>query len=210
MSTLGFRRWRVSTGGDLVGLGVPQVWEPGRQVAVCRGLEGAGFGNCAPFRVWPDHPVPAMRSRCGIWAHKAPIRPCLCGDPGSPTHGAVGVVRLWGRYVEHETGWRAQYAQVVALVDCTGRVRADHPAPRYPDLDTLYGEWAAGTDGWARGEPDVWCDPTLLNPGPITVLQFAVQAGAEVQRAARWAADAFRAEVLPRVQQHVDRATRHD
>lgn len=210
MSTVGFRRWRVSAAGELVGLGVPHVWTPGRQVARCRGLDGAGLGSCAPFRVWPAHPVPSLRSRCGIWAHKAPIRPCRCGDPASELHGVVGVVRLWGRYVEHETGWRAQYAELAALVDGAGRVSPDYAAPRYPDLDSMYGEWSTGEEGWASGEPDVWCDPTLAHPGPVTVLQYAAEIGAELQRAARVAADTLRTEVLPLVQQHLDRATRPD
>ncbi len=182
MSVIGFRRWRVSSAGDLVGLGVPHVWESGAQTAICRGLDGVGFGNCAPFRVWPGHQVPALRSRCGIWAHREPIRACQCGDPGSPAHGVVGAVRLWGRYVEHETGWRAEHARVVALVDFTGRVGPGYDAPRYPDLASMYGEWATGTAGWAAGEGAVWCDPDLAMPAAISFVQYAVQVGADLQR----------------------------
>jgi hypothetical protein len=186
MSVIGFRRWRVSSAGDLVGLGVPYVWESGAQTATCRGLDGVGFGNCAPFRVWPGHQVPSMRSRCGIWAHREPIQPCQCGDPGSPAHGVVGAVRLWGRYVEHENGWRAEHARVVALVDFTGRVDPRYEAPRYPDLLSLYGEWATGQPGretgWAPGEGQVWCDPDLAMPAAISFIQYAVQVGVDLQR----------------------------
>jgi hypothetical protein len=184
VSVIGFRRWRVSAAGELVGLGVPHVWESGAQTAVCRGLDGVGFGNCAPFRVWPGHQVPSLRSRCGIWAHRLPIRECRCGQPASPAHGVIGAVRLWGRYVEHETGWRAQHARAVALVDFTGRLDRGYDAPRYPDLASLYGEWApgAGSAGWAPGEASVWCDPDLAMPAAISFVQYAVQVGADLQR----------------------------
>jgi hypothetical protein len=182
MSIIGFRRWRVSAAGELVGLGVPHVWESAAQTAICRGLDGVGFGNCAPFRVWPGHPVPSLRSRCGIWAHRQPIRECQCGQPTAPAHGAVGAVRLWGRYVEHESGWRAERARVVALVDFTGRMGPGYDAPRYPDLASLYGEWAPDASGWAPGEATVWCDPDLALPAAISFLQYAVQVGTDLQR----------------------------
>jgi hypothetical protein len=186
VSTVGFRRWRVSAAGELVGLGVPHVWAAEQETAVCRGLDGVGFGNCAPFRVWSGHPAPTFRSRCGIWAHREPIRPCQCGEPASAAHGAVGAVRLWGRFVEHETGWRAQHARVVALVDFTGRMSPHrYAAPQYADLASMYGEWAPGIAGWARGEPAVWCHPDLALPAAVSFLQYAVQVGTEVQRTLR-------------------------
>ncbi len=182
MSTVGFRRWRVSATGELVGLRVPYVWPTSQQTAACRGLDGTGFGNCAPLRLRPGHRAPSLRSRCGIWAHRQPIRGCQCSDPTSAAHGVVGAVRLWGRYVEHETGWRAEHARVVALVDFTGRLGGGYDVPRYPDLASLYGEWATGELGWAPGESAVWCDPDLALPSAVTFLQYAAQFGTDVQR----------------------------
>ncbi len=200
MSTVGFRRWRVSASGELVGLRVPHVWAGCQQTAVCRGIDGIGFGNCAPLRVWPGHRAPSLRSRCGIWAHRQPIRECRCGDPGSAAHGVVGAVRLWGRYVEHETGWRAEYARAVALVDFTGRLDPSYDLPRYPDLASLYGEWAAGVEGWAPGESGVWCEPDLALPFAVTFLQYAAQFGAELQRSVQ--------RVYTEVRPLVDRLTK--
>jgi hypothetical protein len=94
----------------------------------------------------------------------------------------LGAVRLWGRYVEHETGWRAEHAQAVAVVDFTGRLDPGYDVPRYPDLASLYGEWAVGVDGWAPGEIGVWCEPDLALPFAVTFLQYAAQFGADLQR----------------------------
>ena len=210
VSAVGFRRWRVSAAGELVGLRVPHVWATGTQTAVCRGIDGIGFGNCAPLRVWPGHPVPSLRSRCGIWAHKRPIRECPCGDPASAAHGVVGAVRLWGRYVEHETGWRAEQAKAVALVDFTGRLNVAYDAPRYPDLPSLYGEWATGDDGWATGESGVWCDPDLAMPVAVTLLQHAVQLGTDLQRTVQRLYSAVEAEVRPVVERLMKPAAEED
>jgi len=200
VSTIGFRRWRVSASGELVALRVPHVWVSGPQTAVCRGIDGVGFGNCAPFRVWPGHPVPSLRSRCGIWAHKQPIRDCRCGDPASPAHGVVGTVRLWGRYIEHETGWRAQHARVTAVVDYTGRLSPSYDIPRYSDLVSLYGEWATDAAGWAPGEPEVWCEPDLGLPLAVSFLQYAVQVGTDLQRTMQRFYAAAEAELRPLVE----------
>ena len=199
MSTIGFRRWRVSGSGDLVGLAVRHVWTPGPQTAQCRGIDGLGFGNCAPARAWPGHESPSFRSRCGIWAHKQPVRECQCGHPGTAAHGAVGAVRMWGRFVEHETGWRAEHAQLVALVDYTGRVNPKYEAPRYPDLASLYGEWASDEEGWAPGEATVWCHPDPWLAGAAFVWPPPVRLRADLQQTVGRMAAAVRAEVKPLV-----------
>jgi hypothetical protein len=71
---------------------------------------------------------------------------------------------------------------VVALVDFTGRMSRDYDAPRYPDLASLYGEWAPGARGWAPGEPATWCDADLALPAAVSFVQYAVQVGTDLQR----------------------------
>lgn len=105
-----------------------------------------------------DHPVPSLHSQCGIWAHKQPIPDCDCPEPEDPRHGAVGVVRMWGRGVEHDDGWRAEHAELVALVDHSNRVRRDYWVPRYRTTAEMYAEWAPGHDGWAARHDPCWCD----------------------------------------------------
>jgi hypothetical protein len=106
----------------------------------------------------PDHPAPSLRSRCGIWAHKQPIPDCTCPDPTGPAHGAVGVVRMWGRGVEHDDGWRAQYAELVAIVDHSGRLTQDYGVPRYPTTADMWAEWAPDRHGWAARHDACWCE----------------------------------------------------
>lgn len=107
-----------------------------------------------------DHLTPSLQSKCGLWAHRQPIPDCACEDPGTRYHGAVGVVRMWGRAVEHTDGWRAEHAEVVALVDHSGSVRRDYGVPRYATTAAMYAEWAPDVHGWAARHDRIWCgDP---------------------------------------------------
>lgn len=192
MSVIAFRRWRVDC-ATLYGVGVPVSWPPGPQTAECHGCRPTGYMSMwGPSLSYtcsdalpPGHHAPSLHSRCGIWAHKQPIRPCQCPTPTAAVHGAVGAVRLWGRYVEHETGWRAQHAQLVALVDYNGYVAPSYDAPRYPDLESMYAEWAPDATGWAPGEPPGWCGwaglPRALQMA-FAAAQFRAYAYAEAAR----------------------------
>lgn len=155
MSVIAFRRWAVTGGGQLTGIAHRVPWPTAAPTtAGCRVFGGTRCSASAA----PGHQTPSLTSKCGVWAHKQPVRPCQCGQPTDRWHGAVGAVRLWGRFVEHEHGWRAQYARPVALVDFTGRVDPRYDAARYPDLGSLYSEWAPDLAGqWAPGEDDWWC-----------------------------------------------------
>jgi hypothetical protein len=185
VSVIAFRRWDVDATGRLLGVGYPVVWEPGPQTAQCHGtsryaftgMPGADAPTCSPFLA-AGHPTPSSHSRCGFWAHKLPIAPCAC-DTDHPAHGVVGAVRMWGRYVEHEYGWRAEHAEPVAVVDLTGRLAAAYPMPRYPDLASLYAEWAPAVEGRAPGEQPVWCPPFVTwSLPPIGTVYFRPAAGA--------------------------------
>lgn len=132
-----YRAWRVGAGGELSAVAVSATWSGAKLTAHC------AAGNRRRF-----HLPPNPDCRCGIYAWKRPI------DPGgttqwtsaAPEHVTVGVVRLWGRMCDGEkmTGYRAQHAQVVALVpDPAGQLDRDrYPQVRYyPDLLTMYGDW---------------------------------------------------------------------
>ncbi|HZD00664.1 MAG TPA: hypothetical protein VFA46_10890 [Actinomycetes bacterium] len=99
------------------------MWRPGRNVAECRWYE---YGPPS----WPEKGPPAE-------FHDAPQRECGCGFYGAVTPPAPkmwsywddagchllihfyvsGLMEAWGRVIEHETGIRAQYARVIALLD---------------------------------------------------------------------------------------------
>lgn len=114
-----WRVWRVLPYRELDGrrthrlcaigtYGTPKVWEPLRaSVAVCSGYAST---HAAP---WPRH-------QCGLWAlptleQAEEALTKWMGFPGFVSGWAIGRVSLWGRIVEHERGWRAQYAYPYAL-----------------------------------------------------------------------------------------------
>jgi hypothetical protein len=171
MSVYGFRRWRVGQEGELLPLTIrgAAAWSPGIQPpAECLCHRGFPYDLCngAPGTV---HRYPAMGSRCGYYLHRSPILPCFCPQAESGIlHGAVGVVRGWGRHVEHTDGWRVQHAEIVALVDLSGNLSsAYNTAARYPDMRTMYAEWAPGATTWATDEVD-WCQ----HLGPTSGMRY--------------------------------------
>ena len=117
---VGFRRWGCRAGGLYSGIFTAGCFVPSppRWLSVAR---------AAVPLPWPrDHDRVA---RCFVsWDHEAPDADCRCGyyayyalpeEPDLPAAEAVwGAVVAWGRVVECETGFRAQYARPVALLDC--------------------------------------------------------------------------------------------
>lgn len=90
---IGWRGWRLGV-GRLWSTGVhpPALYEPGVALrAVCRRSAG--------------HAAPAEGCRCGIYAVAEPgLIPAALGMV------AIGTVKLWGKVVPGEYGWRAEYA----------------------------------------------------------------------------------------------------
>ena len=56
-----------------------------------------------------QHPTPVAACTCGIYASST-LRTLVTSTPSMPAVSAVGTVALWGRVIEHERGWRAQFA----------------------------------------------------------------------------------------------------
>jgi hypothetical protein len=119
---LGWRSWRLLPFETLDGAqtfrlcacgtqGIPKLWQPRRAVeAVCSDFRA---GHEAP---WPDH-------ECGLYAYRERERAlehlqAFLGFEESRAGvagWALGYVSLWGRVIEHEDGWRAQYAYPFAI-----------------------------------------------------------------------------------------------
>lgn len=93
------REWRLTS------LYATQVWFPfERHRAICRPPCGVGLAHDSP---WPG-------CLCGIWALKDdPERTMTI--PLSDWPLVAGRVALWGRVVEHEKGWRGEFAYPVSL-----------------------------------------------------------------------------------------------
>lgn len=113
----GFRRWGCRKGGLYSGIFVAGrfVYNPALSMIAPRAMP----------QPWPkDHDRVA---KCfAMRGHEAPHRDCNCGiaayyslpeEPDLPAPDAVwGLVVAWGRIVECERGFRAQYARPVALL----------------------------------------------------------------------------------------------
>jgi hypothetical protein len=115
---VGFRRWGCRRGGLYSGIFVAGTFVP-----------NPALGMISPRmaqRPWPtDHDRPAKCFKLG--EHDAPARNCSCGysayyalpaAPDLPAPEAVwGAIVAWGRIVECETGFRAEHARPIALLD---------------------------------------------------------------------------------------------
>lgn len=109
----GWRVWLVTRKTDephrLASVVTQCVWPAG----------GKLIAHCMPCSVVSDsHPAPERACRCGIYAARGVE--ALRGYLGHP-HGcgmyprAIGLVALWGNVIEHEFGWRAQFAYPLKL-----------------------------------------------------------------------------------------------
>jgi hypothetical protein len=112
---VGYRRWCVGPDATLWPAGtipeagdVHRAWEPGPNVAWCP-LHG--------------HAAPDLACTCGLHAYAA---------PPEQVHGFVlGAIAAWGAVCLHPSGFRAEHAQVTALVEGLGSIDADAIAARY-------------------------------------------------------------------------------
>lgn len=89
--------------------GIPKVWQPRRAVeAVCSDFASK---HDAP---WPAHEcgIYAYRERAAAESHQAIFTET---NGGGAVGWAFGQVALWGRVVECERGWRAQFAYPYAV-----------------------------------------------------------------------------------------------
>jgi hypothetical protein len=115
---VGFRRWGCRRGGLYSGIFVAGRFIPNPALGM--------ISPRAAQRPWPtDHDRPAKCFALG--GHDAPFGACNCGyaayyalpaEPELPAPEAVwGAIVAWGRIVECETGFRAEYARPLALLD---------------------------------------------------------------------------------------------
>lgn len=115
-----WRKWWVDIDtGLLISLFKDTVWVPGEKMtATCLAQTG-------PVHITRRacSSSPQFECQCGIWG--VPARDDLprYGEgpgPRAPEHQShlivVGRVTLWGRVIEHDRGWRAQYAYPYELL----------------------------------------------------------------------------------------------
>lgn len=102
----GWRIWRVSPTGQLQSLFyTADAWVP---------LE-ASSANCA--RPKSTHKAPFETCACGVYALRSLTQLDVWKTAlSSSTHVVVGKVALWGKIIEHEHGFRSQFAYPAALL----------------------------------------------------------------------------------------------
>ena len=112
----GWRAWRVrytNEGRRLQALGQDHVWEPKKQIAAECAKSGSVsiFFGPPPFQERTcQHAAPAFNCECGIWAFKDLDRLVKAVEDRNNKIEVLGSVSLWGRVIETENGYRAQYA----------------------------------------------------------------------------------------------------
>jgi len=118
---VGYREWSLRRIGDpspeLFSLFHPTVWPSDRPLtATC--LRPLSW----PYRAGPGHrDVPDDSCECGIYAYLRPDFETLHGARGPKVRG---IVVGWGRYVLGSSGWRAQHARLLALLEHPGHPEA--------------------------------------------------------------------------------------
>ena len=108
---VGYRVWQW----DVIGLKSlnGEEWAPGRRLsALCR-VDARRFISGLPRFTHDSDKLPHPNCTCGVYAAKTVERLRQCGYN---RFGLFGEVYLWGAIVEHERGWRAQYAYPKTLV----------------------------------------------------------------------------------------------
>lgn len=116
---VGWRAWRIVCDLGryrLASLLYPDVWRPGQATAA----------TCLRDDGHRRHTAPRGECRCGIYAARSPAAALdvlaewwdwMPASSGSgPPEWAIGEVRLWGRVVEAERGWRAARAYPARLL----------------------------------------------------------------------------------------------
>ncbi len=115
---VGLRLWHFGQGEpELRSLGSCPPWPAGRaQIAVCYHLPSPM--NQREYREFRPHAAPRHRCGCGIYALKSTeaVAELRRGQTHRWSHASAlrtlvsGEVSLWGRVIEHEHGYRAEYA----------------------------------------------------------------------------------------------------
>jgi hypothetical protein len=125
---VGWRIWNLAENDDgprlrPAGSGV-DAWAPGRKAeARCT----------AKLLSRTPHPAPDPRCQCGIHASRS-LDTFGLTRPAWPPPSVVGTVSLWGTVIEHELGWRAQYAYPARLRLVCSMCAWFEPGPGLPEV----------------------------------------------------------------------------
>jgi len=110
---IGWRRWSVEMFGNELRSNNGVRWTPYEKLtAECKKI---------PSFFEPTTGCKGVHCTCGIYAYKTPEEAKFGENAprnlGTGSTDCWGEVYLWGRVIEHEKGWRAQYAYPKSFVD---------------------------------------------------------------------------------------------
>lgn len=94
------------------------------------GFRPPGLASLSLAQIVACRPCPTLNCTCGIYAGSLLSEVRQVSYARSHLHLAFGIVQGWGRVVEHERGWRAEYARPVALLRPVARLRSTRFHPR--------------------------------------------------------------------------------
>jgi len=143
---IAWRVWQLAEGGLKSLNGEP--WLPGEPLtARCAGPALAGPMLRGAYPRHGAAEVPALKCSCGVYATSSFS---FLRRMEYERYGIKGEVYLWGKVVEHENGWRAQFAYHKSLLLSADRLpatlaRGEIPAGKSGHLPSGYSCcWAPG------------------------------------------------------------------
>ncbi len=151
MSLLGWRQWAVDDRGQLRPAWTP--WSPFPPSMLLWRADGITQAHCLrakrPDSTAVGEPAPAGHDRvpdehylCGLYAWRTPEILAAARRPRwTALPCVVGVVRLGGRIIIGERGYRAERGYPVAVLDRHGVVSASYTIARYRTFSALVAEW---------------------------------------------------------------------
>ncbi len=121
---IGYRAWKVFHNLNLSSLAHLFIWEPGATIeGDLNEVVMTSFDGFNLISIYGGVYAYADESPCQAERERWQRRLISTGDDIYRLYGiALGTVKLWGEVVEHERGYRAQYAKIASLDEVIGDV----------------------------------------------------------------------------------------
>ena len=128
MPLKGWRAWEVKRNHELRATGVNVYWPPKEKMRALCASDSTG-NQWVTQQGKEDHTtgrVPMAQCTCGIYAHQTLEQVIETVGPSLQMGRYVfGRVALWGKVIEHEHGWRGEFAYPIELLDGGLNVREE-------------------------------------------------------------------------------------
>ncbi|CAO5156246.1 conserved hypothetical protein [Frankia sp. AiPs1] len=170
MSILGWRQWAVDGDGHLRPAWTP--WTPFPPGMLLWRADGITEAHCLRTAHRPDERpdpqappighdrIPDEHCLCGLYAWRTPSILAAARIPRwTALPCVVGVVRLGGRVIVGERGYRAERGYPVALLDQHGVVSGGYAVARYRTFAALVAEWSDQSSRPRPGGADAFPEP---------------------------------------------------